>query len=294
MGAVTLIRPAQPAPATGTALSMWDRVQLGSDGEARRVSLRLGYRNLLVGGLPDTGKSNVLALIVGHAALSSDASLYLFDGKGTELVFWEPLADRVVGYDIADALDAMAELQGLMDLRLSSLCAAGLRKVTPATGHGLVLVVVDELALYTSAYGEPAQQKRFAAGLRDLVARGRAAGVIVVVATQRPSSDIVPTSLRDLIAYRWALACANDASSDVILRDGLSNEGFSAAGIDPADAGVGLLLAETGRVPLRLKADYLDDDDIRQVVATGLALRGRMAEPALTAAESSLTGGETR
>jgi DNA segregation ATPase FtsK/SpoIIIE, S-DNA-T family len=205
---------------------------------------------LIAGSLPDAGKSNGVNQILAHAALCPDVGLWLFDGKENELTTWTPLADRVVGHDMDAALDAVADLQRILDGRLAELAAAGLEKVTPDSGHGFVLVVVDELALYTSVYGEPAQQKRFSAGLRDLVARGRAAGLIVVAATQRPSSDIVPTSLRDLFAYRWALACANDASSDVILGDGYANAGYSAATIDlDGHAGVGYLLAENRRTP---------------------------------------------
>jgi len=45
---------------------------------------------------------------------------------------------------------------------------------------------------------EKPHPKEFIALVGDLVARGRAAGIIVVDATQRPSADIIPTSLRDL------------------------------------------------------------------------------------------------
>ena len=67
----------------------------------------------------------------------------------------------------------------------------------------MILAVFDEVAYFSATVGEPRQQKEFTALLRDLVARGRAAGVIVVAATQRPSADIIPTSLRDLFGYRW-------------------------------------------------------------------------------------------
>ena len=56
----------------------------------------------------------------------------------------------------------------------------------------------------------------------------------MVAATQRPSSDIIPTSLRDLFGYRWAFRCTTDASSDVILGHGWANRGYTAASIDPA------------------------------------------------------------
>jgi S-DNA-T family DNA segregation ATPase FtsK/SpoIIIE len=286
-------RPDPVAPVA--SLSMWRPVHLGTDNHGQPVTMTLASRNLLLGGLPDAGKSNGVGLVLGHAALCSDLEqLWLFDGKEVEFAFWEPLADRVVGRNPDDALDAIAALQALLDRRLDSLKALGLRKVTRDSGHGFVLVVVDELALYTSTYGEPAQQKRFAAGLRDLVARGRAAGLIVVAATQRPSSDIVPTSLRDLFAYRWALACANDASSDIILGDGQSNTGHTAAGIDPEDHGVGYLLAENGRIPRLFKAAYLSDADIRYLVSVGLTLRGLPALRGFDGTGTELPGGEVR
>jgi S-DNA-T family DNA segregation ATPase FtsK/SpoIIIE len=289
--------PIRRSPATAVpvaSMSMWRPVHLGADNYAQSVGLVLAERNLLLGGLPGAGKSNGIALILGHAVLCPDVALWLFDGKETELGLWQPLAERIVGRHPEDALAALADLQALLDERLDWLKAAGLRKVTRDSGHGFVLVVVDELALYTSTYGEAAQQKRFATGLRDLVARGRAAGLIVVAATQRPSSDIVPTSLRDLFAYRWALACANDASSDIILGDGQANAGHTAAGIDPHDHGVGYLLAETGRVPRLLKAAYLTDEDIRYLVSVGLTLRGQPALRGFDGVHTAAPGGEVR
>jgi S-DNA-T family DNA segregation ATPase FtsK/SpoIIIE len=38
--------------------------------------------------------------------------------------------------------------------------------------------------------------------LRDFVARGRAAGMVTVATTQKPSADVVPTFLRDLFGFR--------------------------------------------------------------------------------------------
>lgn len=275
-------------------LSMWDPVYLGRDLYGDPVYITLAYRNLLLGGLPDAGKSNGVAQVLGHAALCTDVALWLFDGKETDLVFWEPLADRVTGHSLDDALAAVAELQALLDARLAMVKAAGLEKINRESGHGFVLVVVDELALYTSVYGEPAQQKRFSAALRDLVSRGRAAGVIVVAATQRPSSDIVPTSLRDLFGYRWALASANDASSDIVLGDGYANAGYSAATINPDDHGVGYLLADNRRTPRLFKSAYLPPDDIRYIVSVARAGRGLPALHAYTGTSTDPAGGESQ
>src|SRR5215472_3490006 len=108
------------------------------------------------------------------------------------------------------------------------------------------LVPVDEVAYYSATVGTPAQQKEFNACNRDIVARGRAPGIIPVEATQRPSADIIPTSLRDLFGYRWAFRCSTEASSDTILGHGWANAGYSATEIDPQARGVSWLRAEDG------------------------------------------------
>jgi hypothetical protein len=95
--------------------------------------------------------------------------------------------------------------------------------------------VVDEIAYYSATAGTKKTQDEFAMRLRDLVARGRAAGVIVVAATQRPSADIIPTSLRDLFGYRCAFRCTTDNSSDIVLGHGWASEGYSAKSIAPED-----------------------------------------------------------
>ncbi len=85
---------------------------------------------------------------------------------------------------------------------------------------------VDEVAYYSATVGTPAQQKEFNALNRDIVARGRAPGIIPVEATQRPIADIIPTSLRDLFGYRWAFRCSTEASSDTILGPRLGQPGI--------------------------------------------------------------------
>lgn len=78
----------------------------------------------------------------------------------------------------------------------------GRRKITRDAGEPIYLVLIDEYAYFSATVGELKEQKQFAALSRDLVARGRAAGVIVILATQRPSHQIIDPSLRDLFSYR--------------------------------------------------------------------------------------------
>ena len=188
-----------------------------------------------------------------------------------------------MGADVPDAIECLTELQADMTARYRLLRDFGLRKLVPGGPFRMVLVVVDEVAMYLVTFGTRDQQKEFMALLRDLVARGRAAGIMVVAATQRPSADIVPTSLRDLFAYRWALRCPNPDASDIILGAGWASMGYSTHEIDPLRPGIGLLLAEGG-IPRRFRAAYLSDDDIAYLVRAGLALRtGRIRLPTDTA-----------
>jgi S-DNA-T family DNA segregation ATPase FtsK/SpoIIIE len=242
-------------------LSIWDPVHLGSDELGRRVEVTLAERNMLIGGEPGGGKSVALQLIVAHGALSPDCRLILIDGKRVELGLWRECAERFIGPSIDEAIDTLHWLQDQIDERTSWLLDHKMRKITPQLGWPVYLVPIDEVAYYSATVGTPTQLKEFNAANRDVVARGRAPGIIPVEATQRPSADIIPTSLRDLFGYRWAFRCSTEASSDTILGHGWANAGYSATEIDPQARGVSWLRAEDG-IPRRVKAAYLTDEEI--------------------------------
>jgi S-DNA-T family DNA segregation ATPase FtsK/SpoIIIE len=232
---------------------------------------------MLIGGEPGGGKSVALQLIVAHGALSADCRLILVDGKRVELGLWRDCAERFIGPSIDDAIDTMHWLQGQIDERTEWLLDCKMRKITPALDWPVYLVPIDEVAYYSATVGTPAQQKEFNACNRDIVARGRAPGIIPVEATQRPSADIIPTSLRDLFGYRWAFRCSTEASSDTILGHGWANAGYSATEIDPQARGVSWLRAEDG-IPRRVKAAYLTDEEIIHLAAW--ATQARATHPA--------------
>ena len=252
--------------------SLWEPIPVGLDEDANSVSVSLPEHNLLLGGEPGAGKSAALSLLVAAAALDPTVTLWLLDGKRVELAAWAPCAERLVGPSLDEAIEVLDHLRGEMDARYAQLLAWKRRKVAPDDGLGLHVVVIDEFALYLAS-GEKKTRERLAESLRDLIARGRAAGVIVLAATQRPSSDIVPTSVRDLFGFRWALRCPTRDASDTILGAGWAAEGYSAADIDPASRGVGYLLHEGG-VPVRVRAAYLDDTALARLAARAATARG--------------------
>jgi DNA segregation ATPase FtsK/SpoIIIE-like protein len=247
-----------PWPLVGAgALSLWKPIPVGEDEDGNEVTVTLPERNLLLGGEPGAGKSNVLQLLVAVGALDSSVRLTLFDPKLVELAVWQGCAGRLVGPNVEEAIDVLKGLIAELDDRYLTLLANRARKVTEGDGLALHLVGIEELAYFTNGPDRKASAA-FSTLLRDFVARGRAAGMVTVATTQKPSADVVPTFLRDLFGFRWALRCSTPQASDTILGSGWASEGYSAASIDPATRGVGLLLQEGG-VPVRLRACYLAD-----------------------------------
>ena len=187
--------------------------------------------------------------------------MVLFDGKQVELGMWDDIADEFVGPDLDHAIITLLRLQKVMDNRYSWLRAQRRRKIEPGDGLSVITSIFDEIALFATVLGTEQEQKLFVSLLRDLVARGRAAAMPVIAATQRPSVDIIPKSLRDLFGYRAAFRCTSTGSSNIILGDGWSEAGFTATDISPLNQGEALLIAEGG-IPQRIKVAYLTDADI--------------------------------
>ena len=264
---------------TAAGPSIWEPIHLAIDENGHPVRVSLIYRNMLLAGEPGAGKSVGLNNIVAHSALSTDCRLWLFDGKLVELGLWRSCAERFIGNDLTEAIDALLDLQSEMDQRYADLDNNRRRKVAPSDGVAPIVVVIDELAYFSATVGTKREQEAFSVLVRDLVARGRAAGIIVIAATQRPSADIIPTSLRDLFGYRWAFRCTTDTSSDIVLGHGWASRGYTSAAVAPEDKGIGFLLAEGG-IPRRIKAAYLSDEQV-YALADSAALRrlgARIAE----------------
>ncbi len=280
-------------------VSIWQPVHLGTDEMGQGVHVTLAERNMLVGGEPGSGKSVALQLAVAHGALSPDCRLVLVDGKQVELGLWRGCAERFVGRRdkrsgksvLDDAIDTLRWLQDEIDDRLDWLLDHRMRKITPDLHWPVFLIAVDEIAYFSATIGTSVAQKEFSALNRDIVARGRAPGIIPVEATQRPSADIIPTSLRDLFGYRWAFRCSTEASSDTILGHGWASKGYTAEDIDPQSRGVSWLRAEDG-IPRRVKAAYLSDDDIIALADVAAAMRAQQPATSSTGKVIALREGD--
>src|SRR3954447_23727838 len=267
-------------------LSIWDPIPLGVNEEGETISVSMIERNMLIGGEPGAGKSVALSILAATAAMDPTCKLWLLDGKEVEMAAWGPCAERSVGPDLKQATKVLEQLRDEMAARYVDLKARGLRKIERSENLPVHVVICDELAYYLQS-PDKAAGKLIADLLRDLVQRGRAAGIIVVTATQKPGADMVPSALRDLFGFRFALRCNTPQASDTILGQGWASAGWDASQIPGGQRGVGLLLAEDDR-PVRLKGFYLADADVQALAERAAA---RRAEDWHAAAGETIPGG---
>ena len=267
-------------------LSMFDPLFIGIDEFGEPVYLDIVFHNLLPGGEPGGGKSGLLQNVASYAALAANTRLVLFDGKLVELGPYMDIADEFVGPNIEHGLSVMRRLLVVATNRYLWLLShiPSRRKIDRSDGLSVIVTIIDELAFYTTVLGSKAQQDEFATLLRGLVALGRACGMPVVAATQRPSWDIIPASLRDLFGYRCAFRCTTPNSSDIVLGHGWAELGYTASDINPEHRGVAYLLADGG-VPRRIKTAWLSDQQIDAIVDYATWIR----RPNPTSASRSLT-----
>ncbi|MGC4853726.1 FtsK/SpoIIIE domain-containing protein [Micromonospora sp. DT4] len=260
----TTISTTADAVPVAPGLSMFDPIFIGIDEFGQPVYLDVIYRNLLTAGEPGGGKSGLINNICGHAALCDNTRLVLFDAKLVELGPWRDLADAFIGPDIDQGIEVLRRLLVVATNRYAWLLANRRRKLADGDGMSVIVTIIDELAMFSTVLGTKAQQEEFSTLLRGLVSLGRACGMPVIAATQRPSWDIIPASLRDLFGYRAAFRCTSLNSSNIILGQGWAEQGYTASDISPTNQGAAYLLAEGG-VPRRIKAAYLTDTDIYNI-----------------------------
>jgi FtsK/SpoIIIE family len=259
-----------------TPFDAWtEKVTVGVDVRSRPVSFSIIERSLLTGGEPGSGKSVGCNNVLCAMTLDTQVSMWTIDGKGgADLLDYEPISDRFLIEPDPDAcLDLLIDGQDDMSDRYRKLRAIGAKKLTKeiATGLGLRLRVlhIDELQFFVSA-GKTGD--KIVDALWDLVSRGRAAGWVISCATQRPSGDVVPTKLRDILSIRWALRCTTPDASNTILGRGWAAKGYDASAIDPAQRGAGLLYAE-GSHPITMRTQLLGDDEVTLICRRAYDLR---------------------
>lgn len=130
-----------------------------------------------------------------------------------------------------------------------------------------VLVVVDEVAFLTAYQSDRQLRQRISAALATLTTQGRAVGVGVLAALQDPRKEVM--NIRNLFPDKIALRLDESEQVDMVLGDGARDRGALADRISPRPergAGVGYVRLETSPDPIRVRAAYVSDDDIRAMV----------------------------
>ena len=217
-------------PVYGSPIPRALALPVGIDGQGRAVSLPLrNLGNVLVAGLPGSGKSELLASMTA-GLLRQDATgerlkVAMID---TKLVSFGSLPDLAAlwtrpALEIDDAAALTWQLLEEVRSRFQLLHAARVRTLEEywaRTGERLPYLVgiYDELADMTT---DPDRRRReaFTAAATEIGRKGRAAGVCLVMATQRPSADVIPSSLRNLAGAAVAFRMAKPDDSRLVIGD---------------------------------------------------------------------------
>jgi|GEM_PF-1852095 len=221
------------------AKSMWGRwerpsdafsVPLGEDVTGEIVAINFSDSNsphVLIAGVTGGGKSEALLTILrGAVEFYSDKELRLrlVDPKGTELNPLEdfPHLEGPIAWDASQAAamleEAVIEMNRRYELfasvRVRDLREYNTRSVSPIPRW---LIVLDEYADLTS---DDEDRKTLEGLIKRLAQKARAAGIHLIVSTQKPVVKVVNTVIKGNLPARIALRCNTDSESRVVLDEG--------------------------------------------------------------------------
>ena len=223
---VTLGDIFEPLPATASPVSVW----LGKDISGAAVWTDLARMpHLLIAGTTGSGKSgclNALLTSVLLRATPDEVRLILIDPKRIELSHFESvphlLTPVVSSPKEASAVlaNCLAEMERRYE-RLSSVRARSLNEANRAFRQRgeptlpYVLVVIDELADLMMVAPQAVED-----AVIRLAQKSRAVGIHLVLATQRPSVDVITGMIKANVPSRIAFAVSSQTDSRVILDSG--------------------------------------------------------------------------
>lgn len=213
--------------------------------------------NVLIGGESGSGKSNLMKLLLMEA-IKKDASIYLADFKGgvDYPAIWHKACTIITEPEELDNM--LGQVLKILEDRRNILVKSGTSNIAEfnrKTGSDIcrIIVACDEIAEVLDKTGLDKDQKviinQIEAKFSTIARLGRAFGIHLIFATQRPDADILKGQIKNNIGHRIC-GRADKVLSQIIL----DNSGASDK-ISPNDQG--MFLTNTG---VLFKAYYVEDN----------------------------------
>jgi len=240
------------------------------DGEDKFQDLK-ECPHLLVGGSTGAGKSVFLytllcALLKTHPK-ANDCKILLASSKGEDFVFFEGLPQLVEGRVITDAAEMIEMFRSYIfdeiKRRGELFKAAKKRDIISYNEKSNdklppFVVIVDEFADLTDQLGTNVEKNTFYTLFKDIAQMGRSRGVHLVLCTQRPSADVVPTNITANLNARLALRVNNAIASRMIIDD----KGAESL----LKHGDMLYKMDSGSERIRVQGYFIDTDEVEIIV----------------------------
>ncbi|WP_240197002.1 FtsK/SpoIIIE domain-containing protein [Nonomuraea lactucae] len=232
-------------------------------------ALKVHGTHIIGAGATGAGKGSLIWSTVRGllpAIKAGQVRLWGLDPKLMELSFGRELFYRYAATpeECADLLD---ELVSHMQDR-AALFGGHQRSHTPSIEYPFDLVIVDEVAFLTAYQTDRELKRRINAALATLTTQGRAVGYGVMALLQDPRKEVM--NIRNLFPDKIALRLDESEQVDMVLGEGARERGALADFISPIPqigAGVAYVRLETSPEPVRVRAAYVSDSDIRDMVA---------------------------